>query len=354
MKKSELLWAICEIDDDLIHMAKEDHKMKSYRKRWIRTSLCAAVIVLMFMITGFAAYEYNWFGFRNIFGVESNLIEDHVQVLNPEAENVNTDIVAEEHVYTDAEQYVVDEGIGTLPEQAELTGTGVQAITENYLYTLEELVVSRDTLMAVLKVEAQNEAAIPRMSLEMGKGVDVYFSVCALNQTGEGNHERERKNGGLSCEVMQLRDGVGYYLISNAGGEFEAGDRILFKDLWDSVNLFEITLTEVMDADISMDVDGKYIDSISLTAFSLSLNGFTGRVEVREASLTLRDGNVIELPSLENDFAYAEYGTYGALSYSGTIDPETGYGILTWRFSRLIDPGMVLKVTINGTDYNLD
>lgn len=118
MKKSELLWAICEIDDDLIHMAKEDHKMKSHRKRWIRTALCAAVIVMLFMITGFAAYEYNWFGFRNIFGVESNLIEDHVQVLNPEAENVNTDIVAEEHVYTDAEQYVVDEGIGNLPEQA--------------------------------------------------------------------------------------------------------------------------------------------------------------------------------------------------------------------------------------------
>lgn len=63
---------------------------------------------------------------------------------------------------------------------------------------------------------------------------------------------------------------------------------------------------------------------------------------------------MIELPSMENDFDYAEYGTYGALCYSGTIDPETGYGIATWRFSRLIDPKQVIKVTINGTDYNMN
>lgn len=354
MKKSELLWAICEIDGDLIHMTKEDCDMKRHGNRWLRIGLCAAAIVVFFVFSSFATYEYNWFGFRDVFGLESNLIEDHVQVLNPEAENVNTDIVAEEHVYTAVEQYAIDEEGALPPEQADITGIGVQAITEDYLYTLEELVVSRDTIMAVLKVEAQNEAAIPRMSLEMGKGVDEYFSVAAVNQTGEGGHERERKNGGLNCEAMQLHDGVGYYLISNAGGEFEVGDRILFMDLWDSVNLFEITLTEVMEADISVDVNGESMDNISLTPISLTLNGFTWRVEVRHASLTLQDGTVIELPSMENDFAYAEYGTYGALSYSGTIDPETGYGIATWRFSRLIDPKQVIKVTINETDYNMN
>lgn len=109
MKNSELLWAICEIDDDLLQMAKEASKMKSRSSRWLRISLCAAAIVVLFVVSGFAAYEYNWFGFRDVFGLESNLIEDHVQVLNPEAKNVNTDIVAEEHVYTNMEQYVIEE-----------------------------------------------------------------------------------------------------------------------------------------------------------------------------------------------------------------------------------------------------
>lgn len=354
MKNSELFWAICEIDDDLIRMAKEDCDMKRHGNRWLRISLCAAAIVVLFVVSGFAAYEYNWFGFRDVFGLESNLIEDHVQVLNPEAENVNTDIVAEEHVYTNMEQYLIEEEGAIPPEQAEITGTGVQAITEDYLYTLEELIVSEDSLFAILKVEAQNEGAIPRMEMQMEKGADEFFAVYATNQSGETNRDFELKNGGINCGLMQLKDGVGYYLISNTGGEFAVGDRILFKDSWEAFNLFEITLTQVMDATVSIDVENKDFSNISLTPLTLTLNDYSGRLNFLQFEITLRDGTVIALPSRENEYACTEYGSYGALSYASSVNPDTGYGIYTCSFSRLIDPEQVLKVTINGTDYNVN
>lgn len=358
MKKSELIWALCEVDEDLVLMAKEDLGMNTCKKyrgaRWLRIGICVAVIAALFAVTAIAAYENNWFGFHDVFGAESNLIEDYVVVVDPETENADTDIVAKERTYTQQEQSLIEAGMMTVPEQAELSDVGVQATTENYCYTLEEMVVSEDTFMAILKVEALNEESKPRMDKEWTKGVDEFFAVFALNITGENGRERELKNGGLACDVLQVNDGVGYYLICNSGGQFATGDRIRFEEQWEGVSLFEVSITKLLDTAITMEVEANGFTSISVTPLSLALNGYSGKVAFQEAAVTLKDGTVIELAAMNNEFSCTDYGTYGALHTSGSIDPRTGYGIYIWAFSRLIDPEQVEKVTINGIDYNVE
>ena len=208
--------------------------------------------------------------------------------------------------------------------------------------------------MAVLKVAALTEESKPRMELEMFKGSDEFFAVFALNITGENGRERELKNGGLACDVLQVNDGVGYYLICNSGGQFAAGDRIRFEEQWEGVSLFEVSVTKLLDTAITMEVEANGFTSISVSPLSLALNGYSGKVAFQEAAVTLKDGTVIELAAMNNEFSYTDYGTYGALHTSGSIDPRTGYGIHIWAFSRLIDPEQVEKVTINGIDYDVE
>ena len=355
MKRSELIWALCEVDEDLVLMAKEAFRMKTRKKnsviKCLRVGVCAAIISALFAVTAIAAYEYNWFGFRDVFGDDSSLIEDHVVVLDPEAENADTDIVAEEYTYTQQEQSLIEAGLVTAQEQAELSDTGVQATTENYRYTLEEMVVSEDTLMAILKVEALNDESKSRMEKEWTWGVNEFFAVFALNNSVQDGDEKGLKNGGLACDILQVNDGVGYYLISNSGGQFAEGDRISFEEQWEGVHLFEIPITKLLETAITMEVEANGFTSISVTPLALKLNGYNGKVVFEQVEITLKDGTVVELASISNDHTYADYGTYGTLHSGGSIDPETGYGVSSWTFSRLIDPEQVEKITINGTEF---
>lgn len=56
--------------------------------------------------------------------------------------------------------------------------------------------------------------------------------VGAHNNTNFGgfgaDHRLEWKNGGMSMEIMQVEGSTAYALLTNIGGEFEPGDRILF------------------------------------------------------------------------------------------------------------------------------
>ena len=48
--------------------------------------------------------------------------------------------------YTEEEQAMIAEGTMQVPDQAELSDTGVSASTEDFTYTLESMLVSEDSM----------------------------------------------------------------------------------------------------------------------------------------------------------------------------------------------------------------
>lgn len=336
---------IMEMTKKKIH----ENRKKTCCGRFGRIGITAAVVAVMLCATGFAAYELGWFGFDRIFGEEISLVEDYVVVVDPEAENADPDVVAQEATYTEEEMSMIEQGIWDVPLQAELSDTGVVATTDNYRYTLEEMVASEDTFMAILKVEALNEEAKPRMEIEIFKGADEFFAVYAINNSGKNGDEKELANGGLDCKILEIKDGVGYYLIYNNGGQFAAGDSMLFFDMFEG-NLFEVTIPKIMETNVYVEVDAQGFDSISITPISMEFGGFDGSY-FEYVTVTLKNGTVFEHTYDENGFVPEDYGTYGFLSVSGSLSPEDGYGVRSMLFSKLIDPEQVEKVSVNGIDY---
>lgn len=324
-----------------------NEQKKSKSIRYLRVGVIVAAMLAVLTATAFAAYEMNWFGFRQLFGDNAEVIQDYVVTADPDN---NPGITAQERSYTQREQSLMESGLVSAPEQAERSETGVQATTDDYIYTLEEMTVNEDTFLAILKAEARTDEAKSRMEQTMDKEVEPFFGVFALNNSVE-DRASEVKNGGLGCDLLQLEDGVGYYLIRNSGGQFAVGDPILFTDMWSNVDLFQVTIEELMDIQVEIATAGEHFDTISITPISMELGNYDGEMEIKTCSMTLTDGTVITLPGIDNGFAYSAYGTYGALSVAGSISPETGYGVFTWTFSQVIEPEMVEKVTINGIDY---
>lgn len=341
----------------IVEMTKKkinENRKKNCLGHFGRIGITAAVVTVMLCATGFAAYEFGWCGFDEIFGEEISLVEDYVVVVDPEAENADPNVIAQEPTYTEEEQSMIEQGIWDVPQQAELSDTGVVATTDNYRYTLEEMVASEDTFMAILKVEALNDAAKPRMEQEMFKGVDDFFSVFAINNSAKTGKERELANGGLGCKILEVKDGVGYYLIYNNGGQFAVGDRILFEDLYDNIDLFEVSIVKMMDTNVFVEVEADGFDSISITPISMEFGGYNGLVVYETVVVTLKDGTTFEQKHDENGFVPENYGTYGFLSVSGLLNPEDWYGVRTLLFSKLIDPEQVEKVSVNGIDYYME
>ena len=122
--------------------------------RPVRTALLAAAIAALLCGTAFAAYTNGWFGFDRLFGEKAALIEGHITSYD---ETASTEIT--QPAYTEEEQAMIDEGTMQVPDTAELADTGVSATTENFVFTLESLLVSKDSVLSIMRIDARTDEA---------------------------------------------------------------------------------------------------------------------------------------------------------------------------------------------------
>lgn len=327
----------------------------------LRAALLAAAAAVLLCGTAFAAYTNGWFGFDRLFGERSELIADDVADFDDSASLTLP-------TYTEEEQAMIAAGTMQVPAQATLTG-GASAETDDFRFTLESMLASKSGLYAIVRAETKTEAAaalfasIASASDASDAPLHEQFSVFAQNNSAEGR-EKEWKNGAMRWELLTLENGVGWFVLSNNGGEFACGDSILFRFWYDgqSIDLFEATLPALLDTELtcalnSAAADGGNCgwDTVTLTPIELRLDGHYAKtpdeMQVSEISVTLRDGTCFDLASPANDFCQTPYGSPGSLSFAATAD--AGSVKLSWFFSQLIEPSEVAALTINGTAYSL-
>ncbi len=329
--------------------------------RPIRAAALAAAIAALLCVSALAAFRLGWFD--RLFGGSAALVESKVTAYD---ETAQYDVTLPS--YTEEEQAMIEEGTMQVPEQAEVAETGVSARTDEFVFTLDSMLASKDTLYAVLRIEARTQEA----EQELAEWNDTSFLdrerngallVLAQNNTGEG-HEREWKNGGMGMDILEVDDGTAYALLTNNGGEFAPGDSILFDMSYhgENVYLFEVPVPEQLEGERTISLDTSHYDAksyrwdtatITPISFRLDGSGLVGRDET-SVTLTLQDGTSFSLTTPGNG-AYAPYGTYGMHGFSGTGDGEEDGRIKdNWRFSRLVDINSIASVTIDGVTYTLE
>ena len=190
--------------------------------------------------------------------------------------------------------------------------------------------------------------------------------VGAHNNTNFGgfgaDHRLEWKNGGMSMEIMQVEGSTAYALLTNIGGEFEPGDRILFDMSHhdQNVDLFEIPVPEQLEQELVIELDGesgpddRYCwQTATISPISFQLDGIYGSGETSNeaVSITLKDGTSFALSSAENDYEDSQYGTYGSWGSSYAGSWESGDVKETWLFSQLIDLADLASITVDGVTY---
>ena len=328
--------------------------------RPIRAAALAAAIAALLCVSALAAFRLGWFD--RLFGGSAALVESKVTAYD---ETAQYDVTLPS--YTEQEQAMIAEGTMQVPEQAEAAETGVSARTDEFVFTLDSMLASKDTLYAVLRIEArtqeaEQELAVWRETSFLDRERNGALLVLAQNNTGEG-HEREWKNGGMGMDILEVDDGTAYALLTNNGGEFAPGDLILFDMSYHGENfdLFEVPVPEQLEEErtISLDTsryEGKSYrwDTATITPISFRLDG-SGGVGHDETTVTLmlKDGTSFSLTTPGNG-AYAPYGTYGALGFSGTGSGEDSRIKDNWRFSRLLDLNELASITVDGVTYPLE
>ncbi len=342
-------------------LSKTMGKIKETKRkpaRPVRTVLIAAAIAALLCGSAFAAHSFGWFD--QLFGEKAALVKEHVTSYD---ENTTTDIT--QPAYTEDEQAMIAEGTMQVPDTADLADTGVSAATENFVFTLESMLASKDSVLAILRVDARNdEAAAQLAALPEADGyqqeLERMLRVGVRNNTGFGtDHRLEWKNGGVKMEIIQVDGSTAYAVVTNVGGEFEPGDRLLFRASYhdQSADLFELPVPEQLEQELVIELDGDPSwKTATITPISFRLEGRYGRnwsvPETNSAvSITLKDGTSFELASKENGYSYSDYGTYGSMSSSGTGMPEEDRTKKTWLFSQLIDLDELASITVCGVTY---
>ena len=191
----------------------------------------------------FAAYTNGWFGFDRLFGEKTALIEGHIASYDE-----TTDVDITQPTYTEEEQAMIDEGTMQVPDIADLSDTGVSAETDDFTFTLESMLVSRNSLYAILRIDAKNDdaaaelAAIPETD-GYQKELKRMLWVGAHNNTNFGgfgaDHRLEWKNGGMSMEIMQVEGSTAYALLTNIGGAHQENFFSLQEKCMEKLSLFK-------------------------------------------------------------------------------------------------------------------
>lgn len=342
-------------------LSKTMGKIKETKRkpaRPVRTALIAAAIAALLCGSAFAAHSFGWFD--QLFGEKAALVKDHVTSYD---EKMSTELT--QPAYTEDEQAMIAEGTMQVPDTADLADTGVSATTENFVFTLESMLASKDSVLAVMRIDARNdEAAAQLAALPEADGyqqeLERMLRVGVRNNTGFGtDHRLEWKNGGVKMEIIQVDGSTAYAVVTNVGGEFEPGDRLLFRASYhdQSADLFELPVPEQLEQELVIELDGDPSwKTATITPISFRLEGRYGRncssLKPNDAvSITLKDGTSFDLASVENGYAYSDYGTYGSMSSSGIGMPEEDRTKETWLFSQLIDLDELASITVCGVTY---
>ena len=332
--------------------------------RPVRTVLIAAAVAALLCGSAFAAHSFGWFD--RLFGEKAALVKDHVTSYD---EKTSTELT--QPAYTEEEQAMIAEGTMQVPDTADLADTGVSATTENFVFTLQSMLVSKDSVLAVMRIDARTDkaaatlAALPEASdneKEMARMLQVHVRN---NIDFTGDHSLEWKLGGMGMHIIQVEGRTAYMVLTNNGGEIEPGDRLLFQAWYQdkTVDLFELAVPDQLEQELVIELDeSEYEDqydcwqTATITPISFRLEGRYGRNwSVPESnyavSITLKDGTSFDLASRENGYAYSDYGTYGSMSSSGTGMPEEDRKKETWLFSQLIDLDELASITVCGVTY---
>lgn len=307
--------------------------------------------------TALAAYS-GWFSFAGVFGEKSAVVEQDIVSYGE-----NTDVEMTQPSYTQEEQSMIEAGTMMVPDLGTLSEDSIGASTKDYRFTLEEMLTTPDTLLAVVRVDALTEEA------KAGLNEANQHPVFLLAQNRTDGKDLELANGGMGWEVLSQEDGTMYLLLRNTGGQFQEGDTILFHHQTDDVNvdLFEVPVTHLMDEEVVVSLDtsvyagkGYQWETLTITPISLVAKGsFTVSPDqtVPVITITLKDGTAFELANIQNGFAYTPYGTYGSLSFSGTAGhaelPEGQFLLNGWTFSQVVDLSEIDTVTIDGAVYQV-
>ena len=348
-------------------LSKTMGKIKETKRkpaRPVRTVLIAAAVAALLCGSAFAAHSFGWFD--RLFGEKAALVKEHVTSYD---ETTTTDIT--QPAYTEEEQAMIAEGTMQVPDTADLADTGVSATTENFVFTLQSMLVSKDSVLAVMRIDARTDkaaatlAALPEASdneKEMARMLQVHVRN---NIDFRGDHSLEWKLGGMGMHIIQVEGRTAYMVLTNNGGEIEPGDRLLFQAWYQdkTVDLFELAVPDQLEQELVIELDeSEYEDqydcwqTATITPISFRLEGRYGRnwsvPETNSAvSITLKDGTSFELASKENGYSYSDYGTYGSMSSSGTGMPEEDRTKKTWLFSQLIDLDELASITVCGITY---
>ena len=332
--------------------------------RPVRTVLIAAAVAALLCGSAFAAHSFGWFD--RLFGEKAALVKDHVTSYD---ETTDTDIM--QPAYTEEEQAMIAEGTMQVPDTADLADTGVSATTENFVFTLQSMLVSKDSVLAVMRVDARTDkaaatlAALPEASdnaKEMARMLQVHVRN---NIDFRGDHSLEWKLGGMGMHIIQVEGRTAYMVLTNNGGEIEPGDRLLFQAWYQdkTVDLFELAVPDQLEQELVIKLDESAYEeqyncwqTATITPISFRLEGRYGRncssLKPNDAvSVTLKDGTSFDLASAENGYAYSDYGTYGSMSHSGTGAYESDHCKESWLFSQLIDLDELASITVCGVTY---
>ena len=141
-------------------LSKTMGKIKETKRkpaRPVRTVLIAAAIAALLCGSAFAAHSFGWFD--RLFGEKAALVKDHVTSYD---EATSTDIT--QPTYTEEEQAMIAEGTMQVPDTADLADTGVSAETDDFTFTLESMLVSRNSFYAIMRIDAKNDDAAAELA----------------------------------------------------------------------------------------------------------------------------------------------------------------------------------------------
>lgn len=327
--------------------------------RPVRTVLIAAAIAALLCGSAFAAHSFGWFD--RLFGEKAALVKDHVTSYD---EKTSTELT--QPAYTEDEQAMIAEGTMQVPDIAGLSDTGVSATTENFVFTLQSMLVSKDSVLAVMRVDARTDkaaatlAALPEASdneKEMARMLQVHVRN---NIDFRGDHSLEWKLGGMGMHIIQVEGRTAYMVLTNNGGEIEPGDRLLFQAWYQdkTVDLFELAVPDQLEQELVIELDeSEYEDqydcwqTATITPISFRLDGIDSSQSSNSVTVTLKDGTRFNLASKENNYADSAYGTYGSMSHSASWMYDSDHCKETWLFSQLIALDELASITVCGVTY---
>ena len=334
-------------------------KIAPRRRRTLRYIATAAAVVAALGVTTFAAAERGWFGFDRFFGGSTGAVSEHVRnygETEDPAYGVDAEAEVAPYVRTPEQEQAIADGYLHMPDSARVDPAAATAETDNYTYTLESMLASPDTLLAVVKVEAKTDeaAAFMRVTQEEAFENNTAFFSFTVDKVVEyePTHSFEYQNGSMIWEILSSEGNTFTYLLSNTGGRFAVGDTIRFHagEPEKSIYVFETPLTDVMEDHI--DIDLGETGALKLSPVSMQLRMPDMDQAEPDITVRLKDGTEFTASNFNNGFVGSPYGSYGTLTRSAAYGMEDDpWAELTWAFSRIVDLDEVEGVTVGGEEY---